>query len=107
MNRNNTELQECTKYFRANKGFERAFSLMKEKWCSYGDIKGKVTISGLKENEKKALEGLGLPMKSVVRNEVVFSLKQFEEVLQQTKYKGVWLTELLESYFGEKLISNK
>lgn len=107
MNRNNTELQECTKYFRANKGFERAFSLMKEKWCSYGDIKGKVTISGLKENEKKALEGLGLPMKSVVGNEVVFSLKQFEEVLQQTKYKGVWLTELLESYFGEKLISNK
>ena len=107
MNKNNTQLQECTSYFKANKGFERAFSMMKEKWCSYGDIKGKVTISGLKENEKKALEGLGLPMKSVAGNKAVFSLKQFEEALQQTKYKGVGLTELLESYFGEKLISNK
>ena len=107
MNRNNTELQECTIYFKANKGFERAFSLMKEKWCSYGDIKGKVTISGLKENEKRALEGLGLPMKSVTENKAVFSLRQFEEALQQTKFKGICLTDLLESYFGEKLISNK
>ena len=99
------KLKECSEYFSKNKGFSRSFRLMRDKWKSYGDVKGRICLNNPGEEEKRALEGLF--SKSFGEGDIVFSLKQFENALQATKYNGIGLTELLEIYFNEPLMSNR
>ena len=98
-------LKECGEYFIKNKGFSRSFRLMLDKWKSYGEVKGNIRLKNPGEEERRALEGLF--SKCFREGDIVFSLKQFENALKSTKYNCVGLTELLEIYFGEPLMSNK
>ena len=100
-----TKLKGCSDYFLKNKGFSRSFRLMRDKWKSYGEIKGKIRLDNPGEEERRALEGLF--SKRFGEGDIVFSMKQFENALQATKYNGVGLTDLFEEYFNEPLMSNK
>ncbi len=103
MNSNSVDL--CVHYFKSRNGFERVFLEMKKKWQSYGKIAGKIRISDATEEEKKELEHFfGIKYWD---KDIEFSFVKFEEALRNTRYNTVTISELLQGYFGEKIISNQ
>ena len=97
--------RECADYFRQQPGYDRIFKKMREKWKSYGRSAGKIWLRNATESERRALEGiLG---KSLLESDIHFTLTEFEESLQKTRFAPVMLKELLEEYFGEELFTNK
>ncbi len=97
--------KECLAYFQQNKGFDRAFRLMRRKWESLGRTAGTVRLSRCSEGERRALESL--LGRTCPGTDLAFSLTEFETALAETRFQGISLKELLELYFGEPLISNK
>lgn len=99
------KLDACKKYFAGNRGYQRAFELMRKKWRQYGRIAGRVILKDPSSEEREALEGFFA--KEFSEDVIRFSVPEFEEALQQTRFCGVGLEELLHAYFGEELITNK
>ena len=97
--------EACVAYFKEKKEYRRIFLAMRKKWESMGRVAGKVTLFPVSVEERIAIERfLGRAMQP---DKIVFSMQEFEEALQETRYENITLTELLEGYFGEKLISNQ
>lgn len=95
----------CAAYFKEKPEYRRIFSAMRKKWESLGRTAGKVTLSHATREEKSALERfLGVP---VPEDRVTFSLLEFEHALQETRFSGVTLRELLEEYYGEVLVGSR
>lgn len=95
----------CSAYFRKQKEFDRCFLLMREKWRSYGRTAGQVILKDSTPGERAALEGLfGYSLKEGVPR---FSLTEFERAVGETRFGPIGLKELLESYFGETMESNR
>lgn len=96
--------ESCRDYFKKQKAFDRCFLSMKKKWESYGRTAGRITWKEYSREEKNALEGL--LGRSFQGESVSFSMREFEDALQETRFAGVTLKELLEAYFGEELRTN-
>lgn len=97
--------KECAVYFKDRPEFARTFDAVRKKWESLGRTAGKIVLSQPTEKERRALESfLGVPMQG---DQAVFSMASFEKALQETKYGGISLKELLELYYGEELIANQ
>ena len=52
------ELKEAVKYFKNNNGYLRLLKGIKNKYVSYGEIKGNVVITNPSKEEIQALSGL-------------------------------------------------
>lgn len=98
-------LKECVKYFKSNKGYDKTFLKMKEKWRSYGKTAGYIIIDNPSFIEREAAKNLF--GKSFDEKKIKFKMSDFEKALEESRYKGVTLLELLEEYFNEKIISKK
>ncbi len=96
--------ESCRDYFKRQKAFDRCFLSMKKKWESYGRASGRITWKEYSQEERTALEGL--LGRSFPGESISFSLKEFEAALQETRFEGITLKELLEAYFGEELRTN-
>lgn len=95
----------CAAYFKEQPGFRRIFDAMRKKWESYGEIKGRVNLSHASEEEKEALSGL---LGKKLRGESVsFALEEFASALRETRFSDTSLEELLEAYYGEKMVSSR
>lgn len=96
---------ECAQYFKLQHDWDRSFLLLKKKWESLGRVGGKVCLKNPSDGEKQAIE------RFLGRNDwgesVIFSLQEFETMLQKTKFAPVSLKDLLESYFHCEIISNQ
>ena len=105
--------KEAYGYFKGTPGFSRAFKEMRKKWRSYGRASGVVKLPEASEEERRALEGfLGRSLetpsgksagKSAEKGTLSFSMQEFENALQETRFAGLDLQQLLELYFGEKM----
>lgn len=100
---NNKEL--CGQYFRKQKELERCFSLMRKKWESYGRTAGRIELKNCTAKERQALASFF--GQAFSEQEVSFSLKAFEEALQETRFAPITLEELLSEYYGESMCSNQ
>ncbi|MGN0419736.1 MAG: TIGR02679 domain-containing protein [Acetatifactor sp.] len=99
---NNTE---CAAFLRENQGYHRCMTELRRKWRSYGKIAGRIHLKDTVEEERMAIGGiLG---KRFFDQDISFSFVEFEQGLQKTRYAPVDMKELLEAYFGEKLVSNQ
>lgn len=98
-------IKECVKYFRQNRGYERIFLKMKEKWLSYEKIAGTIMIENPSFEEREAVKELF--GKNFDDKIIKFKMSDFEKALRESRYKDITILELLEEYFGEKLISKK
>lgn len=78
---------------------------MRKKWKNYGRIAGRIVLADPSTEEKMALEGLFA--KEFLDNPIRFSMAEFDKILNQTRFQGVGLEELLDAYFDEKLVTNK
>lgn len=101
----NSELRDCAAYFRKERGFDRCFREMCRKWKSYGKPAGNIRISAATEEEKRAI-GCFLG-KKYWDEDIVFRFADFEKALQETRFRKVSLEALLETYFGEALVTNQ
>lgn len=96
----------CIQFFKTEKGFLRVLKAMKKKYESLGSIGGTVKIENITDEEKEALSGLFSKDYSSNKS-VTVSLKKFEEALNNTKYSGISLLDVLEGCFGEIITKKK
>ena len=93
----------CADYFKSQSGWNRFFLLMKSKWESLGRVGGKVC---LKKSTLQERASIGRFLGRIIEDETVeISLAEFENALKRTRFSETSFTELLEAYFGEKLVS--
>lgn len=96
---------DAAAYFRQKPVYRKVFEQMYKKWKKYGRVAGKITLGQLAERDRDILEGfLG---RDLAGDKVSFTAAEFEQALLQTKFSRVTLEALLESYFGETLVTNK
>lgn len=94
------------KYFKGNKGFERAFLQIKDKYRSLGKIGGTIILKNLTKEEKDALSGflgIGLYDKTDVR----IKIEKFQTALDNSRFRGIKLEDVLAEYFGSTIVSKK
>ena len=100
-------LDEAVEYFKSNHGFDRMIKKMKEKYISFErELPGTITIDNPSNEEKEALSGF---MKKDYRKNksILVNLKKFQKRLDETRFSGVSIKEILEKYYGREIISNK
>lgn len=100
-------LEEAVEYFKSNKGFKRMMEKMKNKYISFNrETPGSISIENPSKEEKDAISGF--MKKDYLRNKTItISLKKFQQRLDETRFEGVLLKELIEKYFGHEIISLK
>lgn len=100
---NNNEA--CAAYFKENPTYRRCFLEFEKKWKSYGKVKGNITLNNTSAEERRAIGGiLG---KQFYEDTIRFSFPEFEKGLQCTKFAPVNFEEVLEAYFGRKMITTQ
>lgn len=100
---NNNEA--CAEYFKKNPAYRRCFGEFEKKWKSYGRTAGSITLENTSPEERRAIGGiLG---KQFYEDTVRFSFQEFEKGLQSTKFAPVDFEEVLEAYFGRKMITTQ
>ena len=93
-------VRECAAYFRENPAFARIMEALRRKYESYGNLAGTVVIKDASAAECEAARGIfGTPFSAPLK----FKAAQFENALQTTKFQGVSLKDVLESYFGAEI----
>lgn len=98
-------LDDCVKYFKENKDFKRLFLELRKKWKTYGKASGFIILKNATEREREAIK---LVMgKSYSQADIKIKVSEFEAALQETKFKGIGLQELLEAYFSESMVTHK
>ena len=98
-------LTSCVKYFKDNAAYKRIFAQMRKQWKKYGKTSGFILLEKATAAEREALRSL---MGQSFDDETVkFRMSEFERALQETKYRGISLQELLGTYFNETLVTNK
>src|SRR5690625_3258931 len=100
-------LKEATKFFKGERAYDKLFLAFRKKYESLSRIGGTVPVKSFSDKELEVISKFfGQPSESLRRNGKI-SLINFEEQLQKTKFSHVTLKELLDSYFGEIIISKK
>ena len=102
----NNNLEEAISFFKEKEGYRRLFKAIKEKYISIGEIKGNVVINKPTVSEKNALSGL--MKKDYSRNiSISINLKKLQQRLDESKYSGIQLEDILNNYFSEDILTNK
>lgn len=98
------QVRECAEYFRARPGYHRILSALRQKYERFGRVAGTVQLPDASDAECEAARLLfGRPFSAPVR----FQASQFEAALQQTRFQGVCLKEVLEAYFGAEIKTSR
>lgn len=85
------------------KQVKRLMTELKKKWISNGRLTGKITLSNISDEEKRDIEGImGIHYSNSL------NAKDFESaIIQNPVFGDSDIKEILESYFGIKLITSK
>ena len=98
------QVRECAEYFRVRPGYHRILIALRQKYERFGRAAGTVQLPDASDAECEAARLLfGRPFSSPVR----FQASQFETALQQTRFQGVCLKEVLEAYFGVEIKTSR
>ncbi|KJE28283.1 hypothetical protein LG52_2871 [Geobacillus kaustophilus] len=93
--------KEASAFFRSEPAFHRLLVEMKRKYESLGRVGGTVSLAAFSDEERETIAAFfGKDVSRV-------SLSDFEKQLEQTRFAGIGLVELLEQYFGERLVSKR
>lgn len=99
-------LEEAVQYFKNNNGYLRLLNGLKNKYISYGEIKGNVVISNPTDEEKQALSGL--MKRDYSRNKTInINIAKLQKQLQTTRFSGIDLKDFINAYFNEEIVSKK
>lgn len=84
-------------------GFQRLIKLMAQRYRGLGRIGGNAVLNNLTPEERQAIGGL-LGTDLSKNNSVSVGLLQFQQALEQTRYAGTDLIELMTAVLGKELI---
>lgn len=98
--------EECVKYFKERSVYKKLFPRIREKYGSLGHMGGKVVLTGISQEEKKQLGGF-LRKDYTENKTVTISVEVLKKSLDESRFSGISLEELLEIYFGKELTVNK
>ena len=82
------------------------FSKWREKYAGLGYLGGKITLTGLDQEEKAQLSGFFQKDYTESRT-VTISAQVFEKRLQNSRFAGISGEELLKAYFEQPLVIKK
>lgn len=93
-------------FFRKNKGYERIFKAIKDKYKSIGRIGGVIKLDDLTNSEKVVLSN-HFKKDFSKRKSISIDVNKFADTFLNTRFEKYSLIDILESYFDEKLTSKK
>lgn len=94
----------CAAYFQSNPGYRRIMESLRDKYRSLGRVGGSILLRDATQEECEAARLLfGHPFVPPLK----LSLAAFEAALGATRYHGVTLTALLDSYFETAVQTKK
>lgn len=97
------QINECIEYFRNSSIWKRIFKGFKEKYSSYGRFSGKVIVRNPEDNDIEELEGF-FGQNFHGKRSITISAEKFEKALKNSRFKEVSPEEILNAYFGERLL---
>lgn len=96
----NEQARACAAYFQSRPEYRRILSELLKKYRSYGRPAGTVRLDDATREECDAARRVfGRPFSPPLR----FQAAQFEAALQQTRFQGVCLKDVLEIYFDTEI----
>lgn len=102
----NLQSSQMAKFFKENLQYNRLLKEIKKKYMQLGEIKGNVIINNPNNIEKQAMSGL--MKKDYSRNKSIsINLKILQERIDNSKFAGAKIKEILDEYFDEKIITKK
>lgn len=103
----NEQLRQAKEYFKSGTAYAKLFNAFRQKYESLGRIGGTVSV---RDFTKKELEEIGrffgIP-DGQIREKGSISLRDFENQIQHTRFSELSLKNILDSYFGETIISKR
>lgn len=103
---NNLLRQECITYLKEYPVFGRILNGFREKYASYGEFAGTITLHKVTKEEMEVLEGF-FQRSFHGQKSISISAKRFEAAIIKSRFREVNSKEILEGYFKEPLISKK
>lgn len=98
--------KQLAEYFKQKAAYTRLLQEIKNKYISLGHIKGNVIIHNPNELEKQVLSGL--MKKDYSKNKsICINLKVLEQRIENSKFSGANMQDVLYEYFGEEITTNK
>ncbi len=99
-------MQEYTKYFKNQIGFERFIKELYKKYESTGKITGTLKLTQITNEEKEAFSKLfGEDLKE--KEDLVISIKKFNKIMENSKYSSFDMATLIQEYLDIPLITKK
>src|SRR5690625_6442437 len=101
------QIQEAVDFFKGEGAYRKLFKLFRSKYESLGRIGGTIPINSFSEDEIRTLaKFFGVASRELVQKNKI-SLQEFEKQLTFTRFDLVTLKPLLDTFFGETIISNR
>ncbi|MCI9324494.1 MAG: DUF2399 domain-containing protein [Lachnospiraceae bacterium] len=100
------QLEECIRYFRERKVYDRLFEKMAGKYRSLGHFGGTVRLSGLSREDCLHLGGF-FQKDFQGQKSVAISAAAMEKALAGSRFADLSWEEILRGYFGEEMTGRK
>ncbi len=100
------QLEECIRYFRRRKIYDRLFVKVAEKYHSLGRFGGTVRLSGLCTEDCRQLGGF-FQKDYEGQKTVTISAAAMEKALAGSRFAGLSWEDILQGYFGRELVGRK
>lgn len=100
------QLEECIRYFRQRKIYDRLFVKVAEKYHSLGRFGGTVRLSGLCTEDCRQLGGF-FQKDYEGQKTVTISAAAMEKALAGSRFAGLSWEDILQGYFGGELVGRK
>lgn len=100
------QLQECIRYFKQRKIYDKLFRKVVDKYRSLGHFGGAVQLSGLSTEDYRHLGGF-FQKDYEGKKTVTISAAAMEKALEDSRFAGLRWEDILQGYFGEELVGRK
>ncbi len=101
-----SDAEQLAAVFKADKRFHRILDLLLEKYESYGEHKGKITLKDATAGECEALNSFIAPRIFYKPPVLSFRVKEFEVAIKDSRYSSASLKAVLEAYYDKTLFTS-
>lgn len=98
--------RDCMEFLKEQTVFERILNGFREKYKSYGNFSGTVSVKILSEQEREALEGF-FRRSYHGQKSASISASKFEKAWKESRFSVFTPKEILEMYFQEPMVGRK
>lgn len=101
------ELEKCVQYFKQYPVYETLFAEFRKKYISLGGVRGSIRLEKLTKQQREELQGFMPNINPFEKGPVTVSFAKFGQELAKSRFGGISPEQLLEAYFGKKLITRE